>query len=72
MDESVSAVADSLGEIVGELLGFCGVGVLFDCVAEGRTTYRIGPKYLLFKFDRSVVKLKPTNGSKDNVSDAEF
>ena len=44
MDESVSAVADSLGEIVGELLGFCGVGVLFDCVAEGRTTYRIGPK----------------------------
>ena len=44
MDESVSAVADSLGEIVGELLGFCGVGVLFDRVAEGRTTYRIGPK----------------------------
>ena len=46
MDESVSAVADSLGEIVGELLGFCGVGVLFNRVAEGGTTYRIGPKYL--------------------------
>jgi hypothetical protein len=29
-------------------------------------------RYLLFKFDCSIVKLKPTNGSKDNVSHAEF
>jgi hypothetical protein len=29
-------------------------------------------KYLLFKFDCSIVKLKPTNRSKDNVSHAEF
>jgi hypothetical protein len=29
-------------------------------------------KYLLFKFDRFTVKLKPTNGSKDSVSHTEF
>jgi hypothetical protein len=34
------------------------------------TTLRI--KYLLFKFDCFIVKLKPTNGSKDDVSHAEF
>jgi hypothetical protein len=29
-------------------------------------------KYLRFEFDGKSVKLKPTNGSKDNVSHAEF
>jgi hypothetical protein len=33
---------------------------------------RVVLKYLLFEFDRYTVKLKPTNGSKDNVSHAEF
>jgi hypothetical protein len=33
---------------------------------------RMKSKYLLFEFDGTSVKLKPTNGSKDNVSHAEF
>jgi hypothetical protein len=45
-------------------LGHCLTLTPNECVS--------GSKYLLFKFDCSIVKLKPTNGSKDNVSHAEF
>ena len=33
-------VAGEVGEVEGELLGFCGVGVLFDYLAQDCTTYR--------------------------------
>jgi hypothetical protein len=41
-------------------------------VKTPRSLTRVIAKDLLFKFDGKSVKLKPTNGSKDNVSHAEF
>jgi hypothetical protein len=39
-------------------------------VKTPRSLTRVIAKDLLFKFDGKSVKLKPTNGSKDNVSHA--
>ena len=46
VSELVSVVAGEVGEVEGELLGFCGVGVLFDYLAQDCTTYRTRSKCL--------------------------